>query len=39
MKNSIFINENIIVVNKNIKPNESIQVNGQIFIDTRGINA
>ena len=37
MKNNILSNENIIVVNKNIKPNEIIQINGKIFIDTSGL--
>ena len=37
MKNNILSNETIIVVNKNIKPNETIQINGKIFIDTVGL--
>lgn len=37
MKNNILSNETIIAVNKNIKPNESIQINGEIFIDTKGL--
>lgn len=37
MKNNILSKETIIVVNKNIKPNETIQINGKIFIDTNGL--
>jgi hypothetical protein len=37
MKNNILSNENIIVVNKNIKPNETIQINGKVFINTSGL--
>lgn len=37
MKNNILSKETIIVVNKNIKPNETIEINGKIFIDTNGL--
>lgn len=37
MKNNILSSETIIVVNKNIKPNETIEINGNIFIDTNGL--
>ena len=37
MKNNILSNETIIVVNKKIKANETIQINGKIFINTSGL--
>lgn len=37
MKNNILSNETIIVVNKNVKPNETIEINGSILIDTSGL--
>lgn len=39
MKNNILSKETIIVVNKNIKPNETIEINGQILVDTNGLSA
>ena len=37
MKNNILSKETIIAINKNIKPNETIEINGKIFIDTNGL--
>lgn len=36
IKNKIVSKDIAITVNKNIKPNETIQINGEIIIDTKG---
>lgn len=37
MKNKILSKDIVVTVNKNIEPNETIQVNGIIMVDTRGV--
>jgi hypothetical protein len=37
IKNKIISNEMAVDVNKDIRPNETIQINGEIIVDTKGL--
>lgn len=37
IKSKILSKETVVIVNKDIKPNETVQINGEIIIDTKGL--
>lgn len=37
IKNKIISKDNIVIVNKDIKSNETIEINGEIIVDTKGL--